>query len=140
MPAGDAAHHAHPPWSRNCLRWRGFTLIELLIVLAVLAILAGIVAPQYLERIDEARETVLRKNLVGLRETVDQFYRDKGRYPKELQELVEQRYIRAIPEDPMTGRADTWVVLPPKSGASGVFDVKSGSPELARDGSPFAQW
>lgn len=121
---------------------RGFTLIELLVVLAVLAVLASMVAPQYLDRIDDARETVLRRNLVGLREAVDQFYRDKGRYPKELQELVDQRYVRAIPEDPITGRTDTWVVVPPKSGGSGggVFDVKSGSAEVARDGTPFAQW
>lgn len=119
---------------------RGFTLIELLVVLAVLAVLVGMIAPQYLDRIDEARETVLRKNLVGLREAVDQFYRDKGRYPKELQELADQRYVRAVPEDPITGRADTWVVVPAKSAGGGVFDVKSGSAERARDGTPFAQW
>lgn len=120
---------------------RGFTLIELLVVLTVLAVLAAIVAPNYLERIDDARETVLRKNLVGLREALDQFFRDKGRYPKDLNELVEQRYIRAVPEDPITGRKDSWVLVPSKSGqAGGVFDVKSGSAASARDGTPFAQW
>lgn len=119
----------------------GFTLIELLVVLAVLAILAAIVAPQYLERVEDARETVLLKNLVGLREVIDQFYRDKGRYPKDLQELVDHRYIRSIPEDPITDRTDTWVLVPPKSGASNaVFDVRSGSPERARDGTSYAQW
>lgn len=120
---------------------RGFTLIELLVVLAVLAILAAIVAPSYLERVDDARETVLKKNLYGLREALDQFFRDKGRYPKNLQELVEARYIRAVPEDPITGRADTWVLVPAGEGANdSVFDVKSGSTERARDGSTFAQW
>lgn len=126
----------HPPRTA-----RGFTLIELLVVLTVLAVLAAIVAPNYLERIDDARETVLRKNLVGLREALDQFFRDKGRYPKDLNELVEQRYIRSVPEDPITGRKDSWVLVPSKSGqASGVLDVKSGSAEVARDGTPFAQW
>ena len=119
----------------------GFTLIELLVVLAVLAILASIVAPNYLDRVDQARETVLKKNLYGLREALDQFYRDKGRYPKNLAELVDQRYIRSVPEDPLTGRSDTWVLIGPQGGqAGGVFDVKSGSPEKAKDGSPFAQW
>jgi general secretion pathway protein G len=120
---------------------RGFTLIELLVVLAVLAVLAGIVTPLYLDRVDDARETVLRQNLIGLRESIDQFYRDKGRYPNRLAELVEQRYLRAIPEDPITQRADTWVVLPPKPGdATAVFDVKSGAAGRAKDGTDYHQW
>ena len=121
---------------------RGFTLIELLVVLAVLAVLAAIVTPLYLDRVDDARETVLRQNLVGLRQTIDQFYRDKGRYPTQLAELVEHRYIRAIPEDPITQRADTWVVQLAKPGdpRSGVFDIKSGATGRARDGSAFQQW
>lgn len=123
------------------IRRGGFTLIELLVVLAVLAVLTGMVAPAYLDRVDQARETVLRKNLFGLREVIDQFYRDKGRYPKSLDELVEQRYIRAVPEDPMTGRADSWVLIAPKAASgSAVFDVRSGSTDKAKDGTPYAQW
>ncbi|QHE86655.1 type II secretion system protein [Hydrogenophaga sp. BPS33] len=119
----------------------GFTLIELLVVLAVLAVLAGIVTPLYLDRVDDARETVLRQNLVGMRQAIDQFYRDKGRYPKSLPELVEQRYLRAIPQDPVTQRADTWVVLPPSLGASNaVYDVKSGATGRSKDGTDFQQW
>lgn len=120
---------------------RGFTLIELLVVLAVLAVLAGIVTPMYLDRVDDAREAVLRQNLVGLRHAIDQFYRDKGRYPNGLAELVEQRYLRAIPEDPITQRADTWVILSPKPGETTlVFDVKSGAPGRAKDGTDYQQW
>lgn len=121
---------------------RGFTLIELLVVLAVLAVLAGIVTPLYLDRVDDARETVLRQNLVGLRHAIDQFYRDKGRYPARLAELVEQRYLRAVPEDPITQRADTWVVLPPQPGETpaSVFDVRSGAPGQAKDGTAYGQW
>lgn len=120
----------------------GFTLIELLVVLAVLAVLAAIVTPLYLDRVEDARETVLRQNLVGLRQTIDQFHRDKGRYPSQLDELVEQRYLRAIPEDPITQRADTWVLVSskPSNARSGVFDVRSGAPGRARDGSEFQQW
>lgn len=125
---------------RRCAR-RGFTLIELLVVLAVLAVLAGIVTPMYLDRVDDARESVLRQNLVGLRHAIDQFYRDKGRYPNGLIELVDQRYLRAIPEDPITQRADTWVILQPKPGETNVvFDVKSGASGRAKDGTDYRQW
>ena len=122
-------------------RSRGFTLIELLVVLAVLAILASIVTPMYLDRVDEARETVLKQNLIGLRQSIDQFFRDKGRYPSSLTELVELRYLRAVPVDPMTQRDDTWQLLPPNKGQSNaVFDVKSGAIGLAKDGSSFDKW
>jgi general secretion pathway protein G len=120
---------------------QGFTLIELMVVLAVLAILASIVAPMYLDRVDDARETVLKQNLVGLRNAIDQHYRDKGRYPASLQELTTQRYVRAIPEDPITQRTDTWVIVPAQPGQeNSVFDVKSGASGRAKDGSAYSAW
>lgn len=120
---------------------RGFTLIELLVVLAVLAILASMVAPMYMDRVEDAREAVLKQNLVGLRQAIDQYYRDKGRYPGSLKALVEDRYIRSIPVDPVTQSDATWVAVPPSAGATNaVFDVKSGATGKARDGTEFAQW
>jgi general secretion pathway protein G len=118
----------------------GFTLIELLVVMAVLAILAAIVAPRYIDKAEVARETVLRQNLVGVRIAIDQFYRDKGRYPDTLLDLVTHRYIRAVPVDPITDRSDSWIIVPPKEGSNGVFDVKSGATHRARDGSEYASW
>ncbi len=118
----------------------GFTLIELLVVMAVLAVLASVVAPRYIDKADAARETVLRQDLVGMRTAIDQFYRDKARYPDTLGELVTYRYIRAVPVDPITDRADSWLAVPPKDGAKGVFDVKSGATQRARDGSDYASW
>lgn len=118
----------------------GFTLIELLVVMAVLAVLASLVAPRYLDKMDTARETVLRQDLMGLRTAIDQFYRDHARYPETLAELVSKRYIRTIPLDPLTERADTWVVVPPKEGSNAVFDVRSGAKRQARDGSDYASW
>ncbi len=119
---------------------RGFTVIELLVVMAVLAVLASLVAPRYMDRVDGARETVLRHNLVGLRTAIDQFYRDQSRYPQNLEELVAKRYIREIPADPVTGRRDTWVLKPPAEGGQSVFDVKSGASGNARDGTAYASW
>jgi len=119
---------------------RGFTLIELLVVLAVLAILAGMIAPRYIERVDDARETVLKQDLVGLRTAIDQHFRDKSRYPETLEDLVTQRYIRSVPIDPITQRADSWVLVPPKDGSKAVFDVHSGASGRAKDGSNYASW
>ena len=121
-------------------RHRGFTLIELLVVMAVLAVLASLVAPRYMDKIDTARETVLRQDLVGMRTAIDQFYRDQARYPQTLDELVTKRYLRAIPVDPVTDSAATWIVVPPKDGSKAVFDVKSGARQRARDGSDYASW
>lgn len=134
MRSGEPMQSSKP---RLC---RGFTLIELLVVMAVLAILASLVAPRYMDKVDAARETVLRQDLVGLRTAIDQFYRDQSRYPETLDELVTRRYIRSIPEDPMTGRVDTWIGVVPKDSSKGIFDIKSGAPGRARDGSDYAQW
>src|SRR5262245_29725304 len=86
----------------------GFTLIEMLAVLAAVALLLGIVAPRYLRHVDQAREVTLKHNLVGVRDSIDKFYVDRGRYPNDLQELVQSNYLRATPVDPLTNRADTW--------------------------------
>lgn len=119
---------------------KGFTLIELLVVMAVLAILASVVVPRYMDKADMARETVLRQDLQGLRTAIDQFYRDQGVYPPSLQALVDKRYIRAIPVDPITNSPQTWVVIAPKDGSQTVFDVKTGAKQRARDGSDYANW
>lgn len=121
-------------------RPQGFTLIEMLVVMAVLAVLASLVAPRYMERVQLARETVLRQNLVGVRTAIDQFYRDQLRYPTSLDELVQRRYLRAVPLDPITERNDSWTLVPPSEGGSGVFDLHSGAPGRAQDGSAYAQW
>jgi len=121
----------------------GFTLIELLVVLAVLALLTGLITPNYLDRVSQAREVTLKTNLAGLRTAIDQFYRDKGRYPNELADLVESRYIREVPQDPVTERSDTWIAVPPKGAASAagkVFDVKSGATGQAKDGASYSAW
>ena len=122
-------------------RWRGFTLIELLVVLAALALLLGIAVPRYVEHVDRARETVLRQNLAALRDAIDKFNADRGRYPADLAELARERYLREVPRDPLTDRSDSWIVVQPPQGAEGkVYDVHSGAPGQGRDGKPYATW
>ncbi len=122
---------------------RGFTLIELIVVMAIVALLASIAAPRYFRSVDRARENTLRTSLKVMRGALDQFAADKGRYPESLAELVEARYLRAIPEDPMTSSGTTWIsVAPPAEIAmSGkVFDVRSGAAARASDGRLYADW
>jgi general secretion pathway protein G len=140
MQSGDTSAMTYLPMFR--IKWftTGFTLIELLVVMTVLAVLGSLVLPRYMDKVDTARETVLRQDLVGLRTAIDQFYRDQARYPDTLDELVSKRYIRTIPVDPITERADSWILVPPKEGAKAVFDVKSGANQRARDGSDYASW
>ena len=120
---------------------RGFTLIELLVVMAIVSVLLGLAAPRYFGAEDRAREAALRHDLAVMREAIDRHHGDTGRYPASLQELVARRYLRRIPPDPITGSDATWVVVaPPQRGGDGVFDVASGAPGMARDGTPYAGW
>ncbi|MEK8052490.1 prepilin-type N-terminal cleavage/methylation domain-containing protein [Ideonella sp. DXS22W] len=116
---------------------RGFTLLELVVVLAILGLLLTLVVPRYVGTLDQGREAVQQANLQRLREAIDAFLADQGRYPDRLDELVQRRYLRQLPLDPLTGAAD-WRVLPPPPGVPGrVFDVASvhhGGPAVARDG------
>lgn len=121
---------------------RGFTLIELLVVLAIVSVLLGIAAPRYLHQADRAREAALRENLSGLRTALDHYYSDKGNYPEKLSVLVEQRYLRAMPLDPITDSRDSWVpeLLEVDGGKHVVRDVRSGAAGTGLDGTPFSAW
>ncbi|HEX6705220.1 MAG TPA: prepilin-type N-terminal cleavage/methylation domain-containing protein [Albitalea sp.] len=119
---------------------KGFTLIELLVVMAALGLLLSIAAPRYVEHVDRAREVVLRQNLAGLRDAIDKYHADRSRYPKDLDELVQQKYLRRVPLDPITDRSDSWVLVPPAGQQGAVFDVRSGAMGQSRDGSSYAAW
>ena len=120
---------------------RGFTLIELLVVMAVLATLLTLALPRYFTGLERSREAVLRQDLAVLRETLDKFHGDMGRYPASLDELVTAKYLRSLPRDPVTGSAATWVgVPPPDPELGGVYDVHSGAAGEASDGSEYHSW
>ena len=120
---------------------RGFTLIELLVVMTIIALLLTIAVPRYFGSVDRAKESVLRENLATLRESLDKYYGDTGKYPATLGALVEQRYLRSIPVDPITDSAKPWVAIPPADPQKGgVYDVKSGARDQARDGTPYSDW
>jgi general secretion pathway protein G len=114
----------HTPRSRTHRR-RGFTLIELVIVMAMLGLLLSLALPHYMATLERGREQVLQQNLATMREAIDKFYGDTGKYPDTLADLVTARYLRAIPPDPYS-EAPTWVVVAPRDAdKGGVIDVQS---------------
>ncbi len=120
----------------------GFTLIELLIVIAIIGILITIAQPSYNRAVLAAKEATLKENLFILRDRLDQFYADNGKYPEALNDLADKRYIRRVPVDPITGSAD-WVVVyatDDKGQQAGVQDVHSNSERIAIDGTKYSDW
>ena len=119
----------------------GFTLIELLVVLSIVALLLTLAIPRYFPTIDSARETILADNLRNMRDTIDQFYTDRGRYPDSLEQLVEKKYLRSLPVDPITESTDTWILVPPEDASKGaIYSIRSGAPGSGRNGRPYSEW
>lgn len=127
-------------------RERGFTLVELLVVLSLIALLAAMAMVQYKNSIQRSEESVLKTNLWRMRDAIDQYYADKGKYPASLDALVSDGYMRQIPEDPITKSRDTWVTEPAEpdpnnpSADPGIYNVKSGAQGSAMDGSNYSDW
>ena len=126
---------------------RGFTLIEMLIVVALIGILATIAVGQYQRSIVRAKEAALLENLFVMRTQINNYFADKGEYPLDLQTLVEEKYLKKIPNDPITRSPDTWVVTHSDVGdeedlseESGIEDVFSGANGLSLDGAAYADW
>jgi general secretion pathway protein G len=120
---------------------RGFTLIELLVVISIIATLLTIAAPRYFMSLERSKETVLRQDLAVLREAIDKYAGDLDQYPESLDALVEHGYIRAIPKDPFTKSAETWLIAqgddPEKPG---IRDVHSGAEGAGISHEPFADF
>lgn len=117
---------------------RGFTLIEMLIVMAIVALLLTIALPRYFGSLEKSKDVALQENLRVLRLSLDRFYSDKGRYPQTLDELVESRYLKAVPIDPVTESSRSWILIPALNAETeGISDIKSGAPGANKDGRAY---
>ncbi|MET3109170.1 general secretion pathway protein G [Oxalobacteraceae bacterium GrIS 2.11] len=126
---------------RNAKNAAGFTMVELLVVLAIIALLLTIAAPRFLGGISTAKDDVLHENLYLMRQSIDHFYSDKGKYPASLDDLVTQHYLRQIPMDPVVGNNTSWIIVPPTNSTKGsVFDIKSSAPGSGVDGTSYQSW
>jgi general secretion pathway protein G len=127
---------------------KGFTLIEIMIVFALIGILVGLALPRYGHSRRRAQEAVLKEDLFTLRDLINKYYTDKGKYPASLRTLVEDGYLRTIPIDPMTGSAETWIEIRDTPSYEemvpnmefGIIDVRSGSQAKALDETTYDTW
>lgn len=121
---------------------RGFTLIELIVVLALIGLLLSIAAPRFSIGVERAEEAVLRQNLKTIRNALDQYLADTGKHAEDLQALVDARYLREVPLDPIVDSHTAWIIVAPPAAAqaAGVFDVRSSAQGRGSDGSAYADW
>lgn len=119
---------------------KGFTFVELMVVLAIIAVLLTVALPRYFSGLERAKESVLKEDLFTMRDAIDDYYVDKGHYPGNLAVLVNDRYLREIPVDPITESRDTWIVIGQPQSPTVVYDVRSGAPGESTDGSLYFDW
>ncbi len=119
----------------------GFTLIELLVVMAIIAVLLTIAAPRYFHSVDKSKEAVLQQNLELTRQAIDKYFSDNGKYPDALDDLVKNKYLRALPYDPIAESNSTWILVSPSSTDKGVlYDIKSGAAGVGINGTEYKDW
>lgn len=127
-------------------REKGFTLLELMIVVTIMLILLSIAGGNYQRSVLRSKEAVLKQSLYVMRNAIEQFTLDKQAAPQSLEELVSAGYLRSVPKDPITDRAD-WrpiyddLLLSPEQVVTGIVDVRSSSPDVSPfEGTPYSSW
>lgn len=119
---------------------RGFTILELMIVVSIAGILVMLAEPSFVGSVVKAREAALKQNLFAMRDVIDQYKADRGKYPPTLVELKEAGYLKRVPVDPFTKSDTSWQEIPDQADG-GVFDVHSGSDLVSPlDGTSYNQW
>jgi len=126
---------------QNC---RGFSLLELMIAMFILIILLSVALPTYQYTVQHARETVLKENIRQIENAIDQYAADKGKLPQSIDELVEAKYLREKPIDPITEKAEWDPVMGDDAfsseGGQGMVDVKSLAEGEDSDGKPYKDY
>ena len=132
--------------AKNRRKNAGFTLVELMIVMAIIMVLAVVAVPSYIAAMRAAREAVLKEDLHVLRNAIDSYTADKQKAPQTLEDLVQEGYLKSIPDDPLTHSKETWVTEASTDLHSveqtdpGIDDVHSGSQEPGSNGKPYSEW
>jgi general secretion pathway protein G len=145
-PSEPASPRTPEPANPRTRGTQGFTLIELLVVISMIAILAAMGIAQYRNSVRRAQEATLKTDLFHMRDAIDQYYADKGKYPATLDSLVSDGYLRKMPVDPITQSAETWTTVPAEadpanpSAEPGVYNVKSGATGTSMEGTPYSEW
>lgn len=124
----------------------GWTLIELVIVMAIITVLASLATVGARNAVVLSREATLKEDLFRMRDAIDQYYADKGKYPADLQALVSDQYIREVPVDPISNSRDSWQTVPAEPDPSnpsadpGIFNVKSGAEGTSLQGQAYSEF
>ena len=139
-------------------RRRGFTLVELLVVIVVLAVLAAIVLPKFMDSSKRSKESALKNDLKILRNSISAFQADTGTYPKTFADLAATSapakgldtagtdatitagdwhgpYVQEVPKDPISAADFTYGITSPNVGK-----VTSSATGNGLDGTPYSGW
>jgi general secretion pathway protein G len=132
--------------ARGAGRQAGWTLIELVVVMAIITVLAAVATIGAGNAVKTSKESTLREDLFRMRDAIDQYYADKGKYPSDLQALVGDHYMREIPVDPITNSRDTWQTIPAEpdpqnpNADPGIYNVKSGAEGTSLMGQAYTEF
>jgi general secretion pathway protein G len=122
----------------------------------MVGILASTALPVSRNFVTYEKEKLLNERLREMRSAIDRFYQlkaagendlpDADCYPRDFAELIEKRFLRKIPLDPVTGEAD-WRTISSTdspeaqiSDGRNLFDVRSKSTKVGSNDIPYADW
>jgi len=117
-----------------------------MIVMLIIGVLAAVAIPSFISSIRNAKEAALKEDLHVMRDAIDSYTMDKNKAPQSLDDLVQNGYLKQIPEDPFTHSRETWATANDDTYADldqtdpGINDVHSGSSEIGSDGQAYSTW